>query len=115
MFFQIHKPRGSRDSRKPSNEKNSSHAVRCRRRSEVVMKLGRPTCFPILHPVSSASLQPIMLASLRKATSLTRVRTPPCPPGNFLTRRFQVAAASQKRFLSIHEYQSMNLLNSVCC
>lgn len=36
-----------------------------------------------------------MLASLRKATSLTRV-----------------ASASQRRFLSIHEYQSMNLLNS---
>ena len=31
-----------------------------------------------------------------------------------LTRLSQAVSAGQKRFLSIHEYQSVNLLNSVC-
>lgn len=52
-----------------------------------------------------------MLASLRKAGSLARVGA------MFLSFAyltfFQAASAGQKRFLSIHEYQSMKLLNDV--
>lgn len=59
-----------------------------------------------------------MLASLRKAGSFARVS----PFQNLsartqtveLTCLSQAVSAGQRRFLSIHEYQSVNLLNSVC-
>ena len=56
-----------------------------------------------------------MLASLRKAGSFARVsplRLSLC--ARKLTYLSQAVSAGQRRFLSIHEYQSVNLLNSVC-
>lgn len=59
-----------------------------------------------------------MLASLRKAGSFARVspfRTLFARAQTVeLTCLSQAVSAGQRRFLSIHEYQSVNLLNSVC-
>ena len=100
--------------------KNSdSQAVHRRRRSEVLHFFPGPGAPPRASHIRSGRILSLpystMLTSLWKATSLTRVKISlPQLTNELPTRRFQVASASQRRFLSIHEYQSMNLLNSVC-
>lgn len=53
-----------------------------------------------------------MLASLRKASSLARVSKEKTLYSSLILF-YQITSAGQKRFLSIHEYQSMKLLNDV--
>ena len=56
-----------------------------------------------------------MFATLRKAGSLARVRLHVGFDSGLCTKyvSLQAASAGQRRFLSIHEYQSVSLLNSV--
>ena len=53
-----------------------------------------------------------MFTPLRKAGSLARVMVTSSISRPFLTH-FQIASVAQRRFLSIHEYQSVKLLNDV--
>ncbi|PSR73160.1 hypothetical protein PHLCEN_2v10972 [Hermanssonia centrifuga] len=55
-----------------------------------------------------------MLASLRKASCVARVSLPAAPSTSFRLNPTpnKAFSAGQKRFLSIHEYQSVQLLNS---